>query len=1470
MDYAGSAGGNVEFKESIGLNLVVKFDKWLEGLAKSEKAMNEFGAEAVKAAQGLTTTFVKAQTGLEKSAGKITGVFKSIRNEIAKTAIVWGTASLAMAQHATTIQRSMFALEKTAMSTGRSFSAQMKLIEDSIGGVASRADLLSSSTSLMSTALDTTQMKQFLDVVKDTSAALGTDFSANVEHAVASLKTMDTRLLANMGIMVDMETLTKKMATKFPGADPETLSLQQKQAALLDVITDKTKMFAGANKEMAEKGLFAWAEFKENLKDISIAIGTMFIPAWNSVAKVLASVTKSIKNFFENENVQKFGVVIAKTVVPAMMLLLAAFTALTPIIGIVMKLLTVAPFIAITMAIIQFTKVLVGTGSVTQAFVAFGGALKNIGDPISLAWKSFKALKDIIPLLTIEMNRMKVAGVGTGKYFTDLSVAIKNVMPKIRETLTKYGVPQEAKNMTMLPFLKDQYNKLGEAAGGAIGPVKGLNQQIIAFGSAMKSFFLNLRDGLIGGIVNIKRMGVSLYELFGKSMIGAMAGFRIAFAALLATIRAGVVATGVAIKALLAYVAPIVLIGLAIEGAMFVIDKLKNKYIEAMHGSAELRDEVEALKKEYNALAAAAGKAGAALPEVTRRRVIEYAKEKGLGGKDITNEQLMATGIAEAQTAGGRVKLREAIDLSNAMDELRKKTTSASIEFKGFTFNIEEVAKKSKDVFSAVKTYSSGLKIQEQALESMIGKSMTMNKKDMDKYIADLSKQRKDIVAQKVADYKVMNIFADAKDLEQVRKRAGAEWDEYIKTLKDPKKTQELLDINRQQQSKLAEFLKSDNMTAEVVASLQKDVNLLNTLNMELISASETAKKEIEDKIEGLNNNIQAKLALLDQTFLAGVESLKANRAQLVELFDAEQLRKSFLDVAQSAEQMEASMNKLNFNKQRFEFATLQVQTEKTIQEFGKMASVIKQLGTNDERVKTLAGKMVSEFQGLLQEWSNKSTLIARQLLDNQKGLLNKQRGHVQEMASFQQQLAAAARSIEEANRNVRSIQYGIAERANPIIEAQKAILELRTQQQQAIGDIVGFAQTRQKLLEKELETTEKLADIEKQKSRDARLSLADRIAAGQQEQQLRSKAVQLGSELQRMAPNSGANPEGQIDKIGKSAEYLQQLFEKQDRANKEVAEQNRQVRELDIKRIKEQANLAQTQHQMEVKKIAEERGMLEYQKSVADSQLEITRQFTLGLAALTGNKEFYDTMVKSFDEIDVRRKSGEEKAKQAEEQVLKAAGLSGKTWEELSRDARESTIRVDEFGKAIEIGKANIDGLNSGLLRTSEVIDIGIGKIEAAVEERIRQEKKLAEQLGNINIIDKITTESKRTPAPSFEEMRKSLSDIKDFMYKVVDNTSTKQNDVLIGQLSNFARQVTEASLQTNLTTTNTINKIVESFRSFNSKPVEISVNITSDGSQAPPNANLKVGFYSWNMTTDKNEKLTLTYGDLGLLPII
>ena len=41
---------------------------------------------------------------------------------------------------------------------------------------------------------------------------------------------------------------------------------------------------------------------------------------------------------------------------------------------------------------------------------------------------------------------------------------------------------------------------------------------------------------------------------------------------------------------------------------------------------------------------------------------------------------------------------------------------------------------------------------------------------------------------------------------------------------------------------------------------------------------------------------------------------------------------------------------------------------------------------------------------------------------------------------------------------------------------------------------------------------------------------------------------------------------------------------ERQDRANKEVAEQNRQVRELDIKRIKEQANSINVPYQSLIK----------------------------------------------------------------------------------------------------------------------------------------------------------------------------------------------------------------------------------------------------------------------------------------------
>jgi len=313
-------------------------------------------------------------------------------------------------------------------------------------------------------------------------------------------------------------------------------------------------------------------------------------------------------------------------------------------------------------------------------------------------------------------------------------------------------------------------------------------------------------------------------------------------------------------------------------------------------------------------------------------------------------------------------------------------------------------------------------------------------------------------------------------------------------------------------------------------------------------------------------------------------------------------------------------------------------------------------------------------------------------------------------------------------------------------------------------------------------------------------------------------------------------------------------------------------VAELQKARIEEQFNLAKAQYEMEMKKIAEERGALEEQKTIADAQIEINKNMALGLAALTGNKEFYDSIVKSFGDINEKRKEGEERAKAIEENILKSVGIQNKSYESLGQKIQESTLRLSEYDKAIADGTGNIDALNKGLIKAREVDETKYSKakVESGADDRMKEEQRLAGALANINLKEKITGAAKGSETKTFDEMLKQMTDMNGFVKGLLSNNGGMQNQKLIDQISNFSAAVDRASTQTMTDISTKFSGLMDMMKAFQGKPFEMVVNITDASGKPSNDKNVDVSFGGiiLKMTTDKMEKLSATYGEVGLLP--
>lgn len=439
--------GDTKIDESIGLRLVVDFNQWVDGLRKSEKAVSGFGDVVEEIAQAIPKGFEESQRRLEISVNAIVGKIQSVRNTFLKLEAGIAATTLAMAQHSAGLERSMYMMERLAERTGKSVSSVYKVIEDNMGGVAAKADLIRGSIHMMNTELNPAQMDKFIKIVKDASAAMGTDFAHSMEFAVKSVQTLNTNLLTNIGLVIRQEEVLSRALRQNAGVTPEALTPQMKQQAMLTLIEERSKRFAGSHEQLMGRGTYQWSDAKQNLADIAEELGRVFIPAWAKAAEVLTKFTAVLKGIVQNEYFQAIGKAISNVLIPFITAGAVALTSLAAVLTLLKPIILAIPFIGLALGISKVTAALTGNQGLTPAMKEAGkviektwmGTWKLMTDG---TWSAIKALGTYKK----ELENVKVFGTTAA---TERS-ALTRLVPGL--DVSKMGLAKEAEKV-----LKKQY-----------------------------------------------------------------------------------------------------------------------------------------------------------------------------------------------------------------------------------------------------------------------------------------------------------------------------------------------------------------------------------------------------------------------------------------------------------------------------------------------------------------------------------------------------------------------------------------------------------------------------------------------------------------------------------------------------------------------------------------------------------------------------------------------------------------------------------------------------------------------------------------------------------------------------------------------------------------------------------------------------------------------------------------------------
>ena len=161
--------------------------------------------------------------------------------------------------------------------------------------------------------------------------ATGDDVSFLVERLTRSVGRLSTRWMAYVGTVVSLEEAIQH-GTEMFNKQAEALTYEEKQAAMLDRVLEKLEARTAALPDVVGTANQMWMKFATTMKNTWIDVGRIFLPAAQSLGKVINRVADSLAR-----TVHEGGVLY-----PTLRKLSATFTVLFEILGeVVEKLLGV-------------------------------------------------------------------------------------------------------------------------------------------------------------------------------------------------------------------------------------------------------------------------------------------------------------------------------------------------------------------------------------------------------------------------------------------------------------------------------------------------------------------------------------------------------------------------------------------------------------------------------------------------------------------------------------------------------------------------------------------------------------------------------------------------------------------------------------------------------------------------------------------------------------------------------------------------------------------------------------------------------------------------------------------------------------------------------------------------------------------------------------------------------------------------
>jgi len=246
--------------------------------------------EVLLEAQDNMSGVVNDAFGSIQSAGTVAiGAFAAI----GAGALAAGAGIMGLARNATGLQDARAAFTQLAETAGTSSDMLLYSLQQASGGMIDQQTLMleyNNASTIMGSALAgrLPEAMQYLDRISD---ATGRDMTGMIDTLIGSVGRLRPTMLAQMGITVDATTAYETYAASI-GKTADQLTESEQQTALFNAAVGELQRTAETLPDVADSAGDSFSIMDTNLTNLGQNISTLFIPAGQNMANIIAEAAR--------------------------------------------------------------------------------------------------------------------------------------------------------------------------------------------------------------------------------------------------------------------------------------------------------------------------------------------------------------------------------------------------------------------------------------------------------------------------------------------------------------------------------------------------------------------------------------------------------------------------------------------------------------------------------------------------------------------------------------------------------------------------------------------------------------------------------------------------------------------------------------------------------------------------------------------------------------------------------------------------------------------------------------------------------------------------------------------------------------------------------------------------------------------------------------------------------------------------